>query len=135
MRISEVAAKANVNVQTLRYYERRGLLKKPGRSPSGYREYEPETVRVVRFVKRAQELGFSLEEIEGLLRLQSDRRARCGDVRARARAKLADIDKRIESLRAMRAALAVLLATCTSDGSLGECPILECLEDAKGCLP
>jgi Hg(II)-responsive transcriptional regulator len=131
MRIGEVAARAGVNVQTLRYYERRGLLKEPDRRPSGYREYPPETVQIVRFVKRAQELGFTLGEIQALLRLRSDRRARCADVRARARAKLADIEGRIETLRAMKRALEVLLATCRSDRSVRECPILECLDERK----
>ncbi len=128
MRIGEVAARAGVNAQTLRYYERRGILRKPDRRASGYREYGPETVRVVRFVKRAQELGFTLEEIEDLLRLRGDRRASCADVRSRTKAKLRDIEGRIESLRAMAGALETLLKTCTRDASSRECPILECLE-------
>ena len=81
LRTGEVAARAGVNVQTLRYYERRGLLKKPGRRASGYREYSPDAVRLIRFIKRAQELGFTLTEIEDLLRLRSDQTAKCSDVR------------------------------------------------------
>jgi len=131
MRIGEVASKAGVNAPTLRYYERRGILRKPDRRASGYREYDAETVRIVRFVKRAQELGFSLEEIEELLRLRTDRRGTCADVRSRAKAKLREIERKIESLRAMSGALETLLKTCTRDASARECPILECLEGEK----
>jgi Hg(II)-responsive transcriptional regulator len=129
IRIGEVAARAGVNVQTLRFYERRGLLKPPARRPSGYREYSPEAVRVVRFIKRAQELGFTLAEIEELLRLREDRRASCPEVRAAGSAKIADIDQKIRSLRAMRRALQVLVDSCRREGSTRECPILEALDD------
>ena len=74
MRIGAAAERAGVNVQTLRYYERRGLLPRPPRRTSGYREFPDEAVRVVRFVKRAQDLGFTLDEIEELLRLRNDKR-------------------------------------------------------------
>jgi len=88
LRTGEVAAQAGVNVQTLRYYERRGLLKEPERRPSGYREYSPDAVLLIRFIKRAQELGFTLAEIEDLLRLRNDHSARCSEVRAAAQAKI-----------------------------------------------
>src|SRR2546422_2080942 len=100
-KIGEVAAKAGVNIQTLRYYERRGILQEPVRRPSGYREYQPETVQVVRFIKRAQELGFTLAEIEELLRLRHDRTATCAEVRRAATVKIEDIDRKLKSLRAM----------------------------------
>jgi len=131
----EVAARAGVNVQTLRYYERRGLLKEPDRRPSGYREYPPDAVQLIRFIKRAQELGFTLTEIEDLLRLRSDKTAGCSEVRAAAEAKIEDIDRRIRSLRAMRHALGVLVDSCKSDGSARECPILEALDDTGGKEP
>jgi len=131
LRTDEVAAQAGVNVQTIRYYERRGLLKKPERRQSGYREYRPDAVQLSRFVKHAQELGFTLTEIEDLLRLRSDQKASCSEVRATAQAKIADIDKKIRSLRAMKRALGVLVSSCTSAGSIRECPILEAL-DEKG---
>lgn len=131
LKTGEVAAKAGVNVQTLRYYERRGLLKEPGRRPSGYREYEPDAVRLVRFIKRAQELGFTLKEIEELLRFREDQRASCADVRAAAEAKIGDIDRKVENLRAMKRALVVLVNSCSSSGSTRECPILEALDDNR----
>ena len=88
LRIGEVAARAGVNVQTLRFYERRGLLQEPPRRPSGYREYPPESVRLIRFVKRAQQLGFSLDEVHELLQLRMGRRAACADVKHAAEEKL-----------------------------------------------
>lgn len=131
LKTSEVAARAGVNVQTLRYYERRGLLEEPSRRPSGYREYPRDAVRLIRFIKRAQELGFTLHEVEELLRLRTDQRASCAQVRAAARAKIEDIDHKLQSLRAMRRALGVLVGSCTSDGSARQCPILEALDDRK----
>ena len=93
MRMGEVARQAGVNIQTLRYYERRGLLPEPERGTSGYRAYDPDTVRLVRFIKRAQELGFTLREIDDLIELrQSPRRGT--EVRAVAFAKVEDIERR-----------------------------------------
>jgi len=130
MRIGEVACEAAVNIQTLRYYERRGLLERPRRSPSGYRSYPAETVRVVRFVKRAQELGFSLSEVGELLRLRGGRARSRERIRARAEARLRDVDDRLRSLAAMRAALSALVDSCRC-GARPECPILEALEDER----
>lgn len=127
MQTGEVAARAGVNIQTLRYYERRGLLGRPPRTSSGYRRYSDEAVRIVRFVKRAQELGFTLDEAEQLLRLRHVTVSRRPSVRALAVAKLADIDTKIAQLTAMRAALKTTLSACCGDGAL-ECPILEALE-------
>lgn len=129
MRIGAVAAAAGVNVQTLRYYERRGLLERPPRSRSGYREYSAEAVRLVRFIKRAQGLGFTLREIEGLLRLRdADGRDRRRVLEA-AVAKLADVDEKIRQLQSMRRALATLVDSCACGGSEPVCPILEALAD------
>lgn len=128
LRIGEVARQAGVNIETLRYYERRGLLREPPRRPSGYREYAPEAVRIVRFIKRAQELGFSLSEVEELLKLRTSQRASCAQVRARAQAKIADVESKIASLRAIKDALNVLVTSCTKEGSTRECPILEAIE-------
>lgn len=129
LRTGEVAAQAGVNVQTLRYYERRGLLEDPGRRASGYREYRPDAVRLIRFIKRAQELGFTLAEVEELLRLRSDRTASCSQVRAAAETKIEDIERKIRALRAMRRALGVLVSSCRRDGSIRKCPILEALDE------
>jgi Hg(II)-responsive transcriptional regulator len=131
MRIGEVAAQAGVNVETLRYYERRGLLGTPLRRPSGYRDYTPETIAVIRFVKRAQELGFTLDEVDDLLRLRRDKEGRCADVRAAATAKMLDIDSRLRHLRAMKHALEVLVRSCARDGAARACPILEALDDTR----
>jgi MerR family copper efflux transcriptional regulator len=134
MRISDVARAAAVNVQTLRYYERRGLLPGPSRRPSGYRDYESETVQRVRFIKRAQELGFTLAEIGELLVLRQDTGHR-PDGRARAAAtaaaKIEQIDDKLRQLTAMRAALAQLVAACECDRAAIECPIIEALEHAS----
>lgn len=129
IRIGEVAAQAGVNVQTLRYYERRGLLPEPERGTSGYRAYDPGTVRLVRFIKRAQELGFTLREIEDLIELrQSPRRG--AEVRAVAAAKVADIGRRIRQLKAMRTALGELMDACDCEGGTLSCPIIEALDDS-----
>jgi Hg(II)-responsive transcriptional regulator len=128
MRTGEVAAEAGVNLQTLRYYERRGLLPKPSRTPAGYRVYSPDAVRLIRFVKRAQELGFTLHEIEELLRLRDTGSESCSEVSAAARAKLDDIEARISSLHAMRRALRILLACCARNSAARSCPILEALD-------
>lgn len=131
MRIGEIAAQAGVNAQTLRYYERRGLLGVPRRRPSGYREYPPDAVRVIRFVKRAQELGFTLAEVQELLRLRTDRRASCVEVRAAASTKIADIDQKLRRLRAMKHALRALVDSCATEGATRTCPILEALDDER----
>ncbi len=131
LRTSQVAALAGVNVQTLRYYERRGLLEEPARRPSGYRDYPPDAVRVIRFIKRSQELGFTLKEVAELLRLRNDGAASCAEVRANAMTKIGDIDQKIESLRAVRRALRILVGSCRTDGSARRCPILEALDDDR----
>ena len=127
-----VAAEGGVNIQTLRYYERRGLLPTPKRSPSGYRLYSRETVQIVRFIRRAKGLGFTLREIGELLRLRAAP-AR-GRVRAVALAteKVADIDGRIRSLRSIRRTLATLANSCTSNPSALQCPILGALNGDDG---
>jgi Hg(II)-responsive transcriptional regulator len=128
LRTGEVAEAAGVNVETLRYYERRGLLKEPKRRGSGYREYPLETVDIIRFIKHAQELGFTLDEIEELLRLRNDRSRTCGEVRIAAITKIEEIDQKIRSLQAIRHALSGLVTACTDEASTRECPILEALD-------
>lgn len=129
MTIGEVATQARVNIQTLRYYERRGLLREPGRRDSGYRDYPAETVRVVRFIKQAQKLGFSLTDIADLLRLSADGPTCCDNVRALAHQKLAEIDSRIAALRAMRRALKTLAQGCDQPQEKEGCPLLHVLEE------
>jgi Hg(II)-responsive transcriptional regulator len=123
--IGEVAKQANVHIETLRYYERQGLVPRPRRSVSNYRLYTEDSVRRVRFIKAAQELGFSLAEIRELLSLRSIPRTRCTEIRQRAKAKVKAIEAKIASLQAMKQALAKLVAECSGDGPVTECPILE----------
>jgi Cu(I)-responsive transcriptional regulator len=131
MWISQTARAAGVNTQTLRYYERRGLLPKPSRRGSGYREYSPDAVRMVRFIKRAQALGFSLDEIEQLARLRGVRRSERHRVRAIAGRKIADIDRKIAHLQSMREALTTLVRSCHGGGAAA-CPIIEALNPGAG---
>jgi MerR family transcriptional regulator, copper efflux regulator len=126
--IGDVAEQAQVHIETLRYYERRGLVATPPRSPANYRLYPEETVRRVRFIKRAQALGFFLNNIKALLSLRAAPEVGCADVRARAEAKIQDIDDKIASLSAMKAALSTLVAQCSGEGPLTACPILTSLE-------
>ena len=126
MWISQAAREAGVNVQTLRYYERCGLMPRPRRRASGYRDYESDAVRVVLFIKRAQELGFSLAEVEQLMRLRGVAAGERHRVRAIADRKVAEIDRKIRQLRAMRRALASLIDACRHAGD-HECPIIEAL--------
>ncbi len=135
LRIGEVARQAGVNLQTIHYYERRGLLAKPPRTGSNYRAYPEEAVLRVRFIKRAQELGFTLKEIQELLSLRAAPRTRCADVRRRAQAKLQDIDEKLRTLRSMRKALTKLVGECSGTGPVTQCPILEALDskDKKRC--
>ncbi len=127
--IGGVAKRAGVHVETLRYYERRGLVDEPPRTPSNYRAYPAETVRRVRFIKRAQELGFKLEEINELLALRATPKARCSAVKRRAQTKLDDIDEKIRDLRRMEKALTDLVGQCSGRGPITECPILEAIDD------
>lgn len=124
----EVAGAANVNIETLRYYERRGVIPPPRRSGTNYRKYPAETVSRVRFIKHAQDLGFTLDEIKDLLSLRATHGARANQVRSRAAAKIADIDRRIEALQRMRAALAHLVEECTGAGPASGCTILHAIE-------
>jgi DNA-binding transcriptional MerR regulator len=121
-----------VNPQTLRYYERRGLLAEPVRSPAGYRAYPVEAVRRVRFIKRAQVLGFSLAEVESLLDLAQGGPDSCDRVRALAAEKIADLRRRIVDLQALEAGLTRLVATCELPRERRDCPILHELASANG---
>lgn len=129
--IGKVAKLAAVGVETVRFYEREGLIGKPPRRESGYREYPADTVNRVRFIKRAKELGFSLKEIRELLALRLAPGATCGQVRQRAVAKIADIDEKVRTLQRMKRALEKLAAACNGQGTVSECPILDALDEGK----
>jgi MerR family transcriptional regulator, copper efflux regulator len=132
LRIGEVARRAGVNLQTIHYYERRGLLPVPPRTGSNYRAYSEDAVLRVRFIKRAQELGFTLKEIEELLSLRVVPEACCANVRTRAEAKVRDIDEKVRALLAMRKILSGLIAECPSDAPVAQCPILMAFETQSG---
>lgn len=128
LRTGEVAARAGVNVQTLRYYERRGLLPDPRRLASGYRAYPPDAVRTVRFIKRAQSFGFSLAEVEALLGLARDGQDGCPQARELADARIADMDRRIAEMQAMRDSLRQIAASCGQPHADPGCPLTHAIE-------
>jgi len=126
--IGRLAKQAGVNLETVRFYERRGLLPTPPRSASGYRLFPAETARRLKFIRRAQELGFSLAEITELLSLRVSRRTTSAAIRARAEAKIADIEAKMRSLESMKKTLRKLTKVCDRCAPLAECPILESLD-------
>lgn len=133
LRTAEVAEQAGVNVETLRFYERKGILAEPPRRASGYREYPPETVERVRFIKRAQELGFSLKEVQDLLDLRQMTRAKSDRVKRLAEAKVEEIDHKIRDLEAMKRSLTGLLRACDGRRTIASCPIIESLSGCPRC--
>lgn len=131
MTIGKVAKAAGLGVETVRFYERQGLIAEPARSQSGYRQYRPETIRRLQFIVRAKALGFTLQEIGDLLGLRATPGAGCADVQARAEAKIADIEERVAQLEAMKRALGELVVQCRGEGPLSDCPILDALDEAE----
>lgn len=127
--IGRLAKAAGVGIPTVRFYERRGLLPRPQRRASGYRSFEPDAIQRIRFIRHAQELGFSLKEVEDLLDLRMDPRRSCADVRQQAMKKIADIDAKVAGLARMRKVLDRLIETCPGDAPTTDCPILEALAE------
>ena len=123
--IGGLADEAGVNVETIRYYQRRGLMPEPDKPAHGYRRYDATTVKRVRFIKRAQALGFTLEEIGGLLKL--DEAHACAETRELASHKLQTIETKLADLVAMRKALTALLCQCDAGAMKGNCPIIHAL--------
>jgi MerR family transcriptional regulator, copper efflux regulator len=128
MKIGELARRAEVGIDTIRYYEREGLLPKAQRLPSGYRVYDEQDVRRLRFVRRAKALGFTLPEIRELLALSSRQDDMAG-MKAAATAKLADVEAKMAELERIRAGLEALVAACPGHGALARCPILNALAE------
>ena len=124
MRVGELSRHAGVNVETVRFYERKGLLPAPQRQPSGYRVYDDTGLKRLRFIKRAQELGFTLREIHELLELRVQQGSTCGDIKARASRHLRDVEEKLRSLREVRKALQQLIDLCDGDRLVGDCPIV-----------
>ncbi|WP_095961547.1 MULTISPECIES: MerR family transcriptional regulator [Myxococcaceae] len=129
--IGQVARGAGVGVETVRFYEKEGLVPRPARNASGYRQYPADTVRRIRFVQAAKVLGFTLKEILELLSLRVTRGKTCADVKARAVEKLSDVDAKLSELQRVRDALAKLAASCTGTGPTSACPFLDAL-DSEG---
>lgn len=126
-----LADKGGVKPETVRYYERRGLLPRPPRTPAGYRVFDADAVRRLRFIKHAQALGFSLKEVKELLALRVRPGVSCADVCRRAEAKVVDVDKKLRALRAMRKTLRRLIAVCANRGPVSDCAILASLDDGE----
>lgn len=127
--IGQLAKHAGVNPETVRYYERRGLLSAPPRRESGYRAYPPESLARIRFIKSAQTLGFTLEEIHRLLSLRVHADTSCDQVRMQAEQKLAEVTQKIQALQELQQALLTLTVACARAEPQDECPILEALEE------
>ena len=130
--ISRAAEAAGVGVETIRFYERRGLIEQPPKpGTSGFRRYSTDVVRRIQFIRKAQDIGFSLREIEELLWLRSDPNADCVQVRERAAAKVREVDDKISALKKIKSALRVVIDTCPGEGGLEGCTILEALRDVE----
>lgn len=127
--IGKAARIAGVGVETIRFYEREGLIAQPPPRQSGYRQYPEETVNLIRFIKRAKELGFTLKEIKELLALRIEPETTCEDIRSKAEAKISDIEERIRTLQRMKEALTKLTLACRERGQVSRCPILEAMEN------
>ncbi len=133
MKIGEVANAAGVGIDAIRFYEREGLIPEPARRPSGYREYSPDAVMDLRFIRRAKELGFSLKEISELLSIEREPAATAGDVKRLAEEKLTDLEDKIRSLQRMKKALRKVAERCPGRGPASDCSILRSLnEDPTG---
>ncbi len=129
--IGQVAKRSGIGIETMRFYERKGLIAEPPRTDSGYRQYPEEVVGRIRFIKRAKELGFALKEISELLSLRVDPDTTCADVREQTELKIADVEEKIRALQTIKTALEKLAVSCTGSGPTSECPILEALNSQE----
>ena len=129
--IGQVARRAGVGVETVRFYEREGLLEEPPRRASGYRQYSEQVVKRIHFIKRAQQLGFSLKEITELLLLRVDGQTSCEEVRQRTEAKIAEVERKLVELQHMRQALLQVAELCTGQGPASACPMLDALDQQE----
>jgi MerR family copper efflux transcriptional regulator len=131
LKIGQVAERAGVGVETVRFYERHGLVDEPPRTESGYRQYSEEAVARLRFIRRTKSLGFSLHEIRELISLRLDAATDVGEVRWRAQAKIGEIEEKVVDLQRMRQALERLVESCDGSGALDACPILRALDTGE----
>ena len=133
--IGQLARETHVNVETVRFYERQGLIQQPPRRESGYRQYTENEASRIKFIRRAKDLGFTLKEIKELLSLKTDSENSCDQVRRSAEEKINEIDEKISSLREIRTALVSLSQSCETRMDNQDCPIIEALEDIQVNLP
>jgi MerR family copper efflux transcriptional regulator len=129
--IGQVARQAGVGVETIRFYEREGLLEEPPRRTSGYRQYSEQVVTRLHFIKRAQKLGFSLKEISELLLLRVDSHTSCEEVKQRTEAKITEVERKMLELQRMQQALLQVSSLCTGKGPTGHCPMLDALDQQE----
>lgn len=129
--IGQVARQAGVGVETIRFYEREGLIEEPARRISGYRQYSEQVVKRIHFIKRAQRLGFSLKEITELLLLRVDAQTTCEEVKQRTDAKIAEVERKLVELQRMRQALLQVASLCTGQGPASACPMLDALDQQE----
>lgn len=127
-KIGEVARRASVNKETVRYYEKRKLIPEPDRRRSGYRIFTQRHIDQITFIKRAQELGFTLSEIKKLLELRLDEKTTCSDIKEEAQEKYRDVEEKIKDLQRIKKTLIELIDSCAGEGPKGECPILGAFE-------
>ena len=125
MKIGELSKQSGAGIETIRFYERKGLLAEPVRSPSGYRHYDASVVERLQFVRRAKDLGFTLAEIKELLDLWFDANTRCEHVRQRAEQKIADIEEKVRSLHKMKRSLKKVISECEFQVSVDDCPLMK----------
>jgi Hg(II)-responsive transcriptional regulator len=123
LRIGEVAKRSEVGIETIRYYERQGLLAEPARRPSGYRQYDESVVSRLRFIRSAKELGFTLAEIKELLGLWFDVKTKCEHVRQKSEQKIREIDDKLRALQKMKRSLKKIIGQCADRDSLQQCPL------------
>jgi MerR family copper efflux transcriptional regulator len=131
LKIGEVAKRSDVGIETIRYYERQGLLAEPNRRPSGYRQYDESVVSRLQFIRRAKELGFTLSEIKELLGLWFDVNTKCVHVRQRAERKVNDIEDKIRSLQRMKRSLKKIVSQCENRDAVNECPLWLGLDEPR----
>lgn len=132
--IGVLAKETGVGVETVRFYERKGLIRQPNKRGGGYRQYEPDDVKRISFIKRAQELGFTLKEIQDLLEMNTNTRATCSDIKTKADLKINEVKAKIKDLQRMKAALEEVACACgESKQAVSECRILDCFETGWKC--
>ena len=128
LKIGQVAKQTGVTVETIRFYEKQNLITTPQRTESGYRQYPLDTIKRVRFIQHAKDVGFTLKEVTELLALRRKPNASCTEIKLRTLQQIEEVDQKISDLKKIREALGRMVMKCSGHGALSECPILEELE-------